>query len=337
MCFACLFDMTVIAPPSSAPHAKTRSLREKRLERGFVGLTLLAALVLVGLWVGLILAVGIEAVPAVAAYGIEFFTTATWNAVAGRETFGVVALMGGTLASSAIALLIAVPLGVGTAVFLTDDLIARPIRSLIGFLVELLAAIPSVVYGLWGIFVLIPRVQPLFTALHNNLGWIPLFGTAPLGPGLLPASMVLALMILPLIAAISRSALDALPDELRFAAMAVGTTRWEAIAHIQLPAAASGISGGILLALGRALGETMAITMLIGNVNQLSLSLFAPTNTIASLLASQFASARDIHISALMYAALVLMAMTLVVNAIAELIINHITRQAHGSASKLGD
>ncbi len=318
--------MTVTVPNSPSKPPAVRSVAERILHWGFIRLTLLAAGSVVVLLVAIALMIAYEAWPALQTYGLSFLTTTTWNPVIGREQYGALALIWGTVASAAIALMLAIPLGLGTAIFLSEDLLPRPVRSLMGFFVELLAAIPSVVYGLWGIVVLIPTIQPLANALHQHLGWIPLFSTAPIGPGLFPASLVLAIMILPMIAAIARDSLLALPLDLRMAAFSVGATRWEAIAQIFLPAASSGIIGGILLALGRALGETMAVTMLIGNVNQISLSLFAPTNTIASLLASQFAAAKELQISALMYAALLLMAIALLVNILAELIIHPVKR-----------
>jgi phosphate transport system permease protein len=187
--------------------------------------------------------------------------------------------------------------------------------------VELLAAIPSVVYGLWGIFVVIPFVRPPANWLHAHLGWIPLFGTGLSGPGLLPASIVLAIMVLPTISAISRDALVAVPPKLREAAFGMGATRWEAILAVFVPTAATGIFGGIILGFGRALGETMALAMLAGNANIISWSLFSPANTLAALLANHFPEADKIEVGALMYVALVLLAITLVVNIIGTLIL----------------
>lgn len=226
--------------------------------------------------------------------------------------------------SSFIALLLAVPIGVGTAVFLSEDFLPRPVRTVLAFMVELLAAIPSVVYGLWGIFVLIPFLGPIGDWLHNNLGFIPLFSTQYIGPGMLPAALILTVMILPIITAISRDSLISLPPNLRQAALGMGATRWTAIFRVLIPAAFSGIIGGTMLALGRAMGETMAVTMLIGNANDLNFSILAPANTIASLLANQFAEAGDLQIAALMYAGLVLFGMTLIVNILAEMIVQRV-------------
>jgi len=294
---------------------------EKVFDGGFYLLTALATLIVGLLMVALIGTLAIEAERAINTYGLAFLFNTEWNPVTGRETYGVLPMLYGTLASSAIALIIAIPLGVITAIFLSERFLPRFLEQLLVFLVELLAAIPSVVYGFWGIFVLIPRLQPLSVWINNHFGWIPLFATPPLGPGLCPAGIILAIMILPIITAISRSSLQAIPVDLREAAMALGATRWEAISFILLPSAASGIMGAIILALGRAMGETMAVTMVIGNANQLQWSLFAPANTIASLLANQFAEAQGMQVSALMYAGLILLIATLVVNLVAELII----------------
>jgi phosphate transport system permease protein len=289
------------------------------LDKGFKWITRLFALGVVGVLIYIAVVVGVDAVPAMKQFGWDFLISSAWNPV--QNEYGALPMIFGTFVSSLIALLIAVPIGVGTAIFLSENFLPPSIRLTLNFLVELLAAIPSVVYGLWGIYVLIPFLKPIGTWLHTNLGWFPLFSSRYLGPGMLPAALVLTVMILPLISSISRDSLAALPPTLRQAALGMGATRWTAIFRVLLPAAASGIVGGVMLALGRAMGETMAVTMLIGNSNDLSLSILAPANTIASLLANQFAEASGLQISALMYAGLILFAMTLVVNILAELIV----------------
>jgi phosphate transport system permease protein len=286
--------------------------------------SLSAGLIVVGLMVAIIAMIAYDAMPAIRAYGFKFFIAREWNPVAGRETYGALPLIWGTVISSGLALAIALPLGVGTAIVLSEPVLPPRMRSLLCGIVELLAAIPSVVYGLWGLMVLIPLLQPLSRWLHQTLGWLPFFSTVSAGPGLLPAVLVLSIMILPFITLMTAASLSALPNELRWGAMAVGATRWETLIHFLLPSSLSGIVGGALLALGRALGETMAVTLLIGNVNQIQLSIFAPANTIASLLANQFASARELQVAALMYAALVLMGITLSVNIVAEWIVRRV-------------
>jgi phosphate transport system permease protein len=290
----------------------------------FRSLTLVAALSVGLLLLGIALTLGIQAWPAINDLGWSFLLGKEWNPVQGRETFGALPMIVGTLASSGLALLLAVPLGLGSAIFLAEDFLPPPGRQMGVFMVELLAAIPSVVYGLWGIFILIPALLKVESWLYGHLSWIPLFSTPPIGPGLLPAALVLAIMILPIIAAISREALTALPQELRQASLGLGATRWGTLFRVLIPAAFPGIFGGIMLALGRALGETMAVTMLIGNANQIPRSLWAPANTIASLLATQFTEARGLQIAALMYAALVLLLMTLGINIFADLIVRRV-------------
>jgi phosphate transport system permease protein len=222
----------------------------------------------------------------------------------------------GTLYSSLLALLIGGAFGIGIAVFLTQGFVHRQVAAVFRTVVELLAAIPSVVFGLWGIYVLIPALRPVADWLHTNLGMVPIFGTELNGPGLAPAALVLAVMILPTVAAISVDALRRVPFTVKEAAYGMGTTRAEAIFRVMLPTASSGILAALVLGFGRALGETMALAMLIGNNNQINLSLFAPANTLASRLASSFPEADAQEVQALMFAALVLLAITLLVNVI---------------------
>jgi phosphate transport system permease protein len=228
--------------------------------------------------------------------------------------------------SSLIGLLIAVPIGVGTAILLSENFLPSKLRLVMVFLVELLAAIPSVVYGVWGIFVLIPVLKNLGIWLNSTLGWLPLFNSPPTGPGMLPAGVILAIMTLPIITAISRDALISVPPSLRQASIGLGATQWETILQVIVPAAFSGIVSAVMLSLGRAMGETMAVTMLIGNSNNINISLLAPSNTISSLLASQFSEANGLQVAALMYAALVLFFLTLAVNVLAEFIVLRVKR-----------
>jgi phosphate transport system permease protein len=306
--------------------ARTRktSARERRLDRILAVSTQVAAGAVWLLLLGIVGAILYYALPAIKEFGLGFITSTTWNPASGRAQYGILPMIYGTFISSLIALLVAVPLGLGSAIFLSEDFLPRRIRSVLIFLVELLAAIPSVVYGLWGIFVVIPLMEPLGDWLHGNLGWLPIFSSPSIGPGILPASIVLAIMILPITTSLSQSSLLALPPSLRSASLGLGATPWTTIFRVLIPAAFSGIAGGVLLALGRALGETMAVTMLIGNSNQLSPSLLAPGNTIASLLANQFAEARGLQVNALVYAGLVLLVMTFVVNALGFRIIESV-------------
>ena len=202
------------------------------------------------------------------------------------------------------------------------------VEDLLKQLIELLAAIPSVVYGLWGLFVVIPLIRPMCNVVHAELGWIPFFSTDLSGPGVLPAVIVLAIMVMPTITAISRDALTSVPPKLRMAAYGLGATRWETIIAVILPTASRGIFGGMVLAFGRALGETMALAMLVGNSNPISLSLFSPANTLAALLANTFPEAGPTQVSVLMYAALVLLGITLIVNILGAFILQQASRSA---------
>ena len=303
--------MTVGTPSPTPPSSRTRSAMEKGLDRLFENTALAFALFILLLLVAIGLLVLVQAWPAVQKYGLGFLWTSAWNPVEGREAFGVLPMVYGTLLTSAISLLIAVPLGLGTALFLSENFIPLKIRTVLVFLVELLAAIPSVVYGLWGIFVLIPALKWCFG----------LVGISFTGPSILAASLVLSVMILPIITAISRDSLAALPPELRQGSYGLGATRWGTIFRVLIPAAISGIVGGVMLALGRAMGETMAVTMLVGNANTINSSILQPGNTIASLLANQFAEAKGIQVGALMYAAFVLVILTLIVNILADWIV----------------
>ena len=282
---------------------------ERVLDSSFYWIAKILAFAIAGVLVWITIQVGIKAMPAIQEFGLGFISTSSWNPV--NSQYGVWPAIYGTLVSSFIALAISVPIGLGVSIFLSEDYLPPAVQRIIVFLVELLAAVPSVVYGLWGIFVLVPFLK----------GFTPLKG-----PGMLPAALILSVMILPTIAAISRDAIINVDAGLRQAAVGLGATRWEAILQIILPAASSGIIGGIMLALGRALGETMAVTMLIGNSNKVSGSVFAPSNTISSLLANQFAEASGLQVSALMYAALILFFITLVVNILAQLLVTRLQK-----------
>ncbi|HEX5970676.1 MAG TPA: phosphate ABC transporter permease subunit PstC [Gemmatimonadaceae bacterium] len=269
--------------------------------------------------------VGAAGWPALREFGLGFLTSSTWDPVQGQ--FGAAPAIAGTLLTSAIALVIATPLAVGAAIFLSE--FSPPwLRQPVAFFIDLLAAVPSVVFGLWGIFVLLPLLRTdimpfLRDTLH--LGVTPFFSGPAYGPSVLAASLILAIMILPFIAAVSREVLLAVPRAQREAALALGATRWETITGAVVPYAKTGIIGGIILGLGRALGETMAVTMLIGNRHELSASLFAPGYTMASLIANEFSEATtDIHLSALMAVGFVLLVITLLVNAGARMLVRRV-------------
>jgi len=258
-------------------------------------------------------------------FGLSYAFTSNWDPV--RDAYGALPFVYGTVVSSLLALLIAVPIAIGVAIYLAE-LAPGFIRRPLGFLVELLAAIPSVVYGLWGIFLLAPwlrdSVQP---ALAKGLGFLPLFKGVPRGFGMLAGGLILAIMILPTIASVARDVMRAIPNTFREAALALGATRWETVRTAVLPSARSGIASAIVLGLGRALGETMAVTMVIGNRGEISSSLFAPSATMASVIANEYTEASgDLYLSALSELGLLLFAVTIVLNILARLLVSRMGR-----------
>jgi phosphate transport system permease protein len=318
-------------PKISGEQVLSRPRRSLWLDSIFQKISQGLAIAILLLVAAIVIELAIAAVPALKEFGLGFLWTMEWNPV--KNIYGILPQIYGTLVSSLVAIVLAMPLGVGIAIFLNEDIAPKVVRVPISFAIELLAAIPSVVYGLWGIFVLLPALRPLMRGLHQNLGWIPFFSTLPANRSLLPTILVLILMILPIVVALSRDAIASVPMELRMGAMAIGANRWEFILGIAIPASMSGIIGAAVLALGRAIGETMAAVMLIGNANQINWSWLAPSSTIASLVASQFSEAKELQLSALLYAALVLMALTLIVNIFANSFITYF----HSSPQKRRD
>jgi phosphate transport system permease protein len=271
---------------------------------------------------------------AIQKFGLDFVATSVWDPVAGQ--FGAFPLIFGTLLSSLIALAIAVPLSLGVAIYLTE-FAPRVVRQPVAFLIGLLAAIPSVVYGLWGIFVLIPVLRKTaFPFLRDVLGFLPLFQGPIYGPSMLAAGIILAIMVMPYVMSVSREVLLAVPNSQREAALALGATRWEAVVTAVIPYARSGIVGAIILGLGRALGETMAVTMLIGNRHEIAASLFAPGYTMAAAIANEFSeAATDLHFAALTYVAFLLFVLTVLVNAGARLLIWRVARGSSAGSKAL--
>ena len=300
-----------------------------RLFRALLTVAALAVPVLLGFLVWELWAGSREAIHE---FGLGFLTSSEWDPVEGR--FGALPLIFGTVVSSALALLIAVPLSLGVAIFLTE-FAPMKLRGPVAFLIELLAAIPSVVYGLWGIFVMIPFLRTtVYPFLKDTLGFLPFFQGPIYGPGMLSAAIILAIMVMPYIMSVSREVLLAVPNTQREAAMALGATRWEALTGAVLPYARSGIIGAVILGLGRALGETMAVTMVIGNRHEIAASLFAPGYTMAAAIANEFAEAvENIHLSALSYVALTLFVVTVLINAAARLLIWRVARGGGGESA----
>jgi phosphate transport system permease protein len=297
----------------------------------FRGLLLGAAALMLVVVVTMISALAYKSRLSIGKFGFSFITGTEWNPV--KSEFGALAFIYGTIVSSLIALVISVPLSLGIAIFLVEQAprqLARPIT----FLVELLAAIPSVVYGLWGIFVLAPflrvHVEP---PLQRWFGWLPLFKGPITGIGLLTGGIILAIMVTPIISAVVRDVLAAVPSSQREAALALGATKWETT-RVVLVNGAPGIAGAVILGLGRAIGETMAVTMVIGNRAHISASLFDSSYTIASAIANEFTEAtQDLYLSALVELGLVLFLVTFVVNAVARILVWNVTRKTSGVGS----
>lgn len=334
-------DRKISQPPTGWQRLVDVSFRQ--LCHGFAWLSvLLAAFIL--------LKIALAAAPAMRQQGIGFLGGTTWDPNTGQ--FGILPEIWGTIYTSWLALVIGSAFGIAAAIFLSEGFLSQGIFAFLKIfrvefhpffgklpdqveaflknLIELLAAIPSVVYGLWGLFVVIPAIRPACNWLNLKLGWIPFFSTTLTGPGLLPAVIVLSIMVLPTITAISRGALVSVPSKLRMAAYGMGATRWETILAVILPTAGRGIVAAVVLAFGRALGETMALAMLVGNANRISFSLFSPANTLAALLANNFPEAAKKDVPVLMYAALVLLAITLVVNIIGSVALERASSAVEG-------
>ena len=289
----------------------------------FSRLTLICSLVLIAILVNILVILIIQALPAIKEFGAAFLGSTTWNPV--NDQYGALPAIYGTLLSSFLALIVAVPISIGAAIFLTE---IAPVwlSNIASFVIEMLAAIPSVIIGLWVLFVLIPAVRdPIEKWLGNTLGALPFFQGNQLGFGFLAAGIVLALMIIPIITAMSRDVLRAVPQAQREAMLALGATRWETIRKAVLPYGRSGLVGAVLLGLGRAMGETMAVAMVIGNAYRITPSLFSTGTTVPSKIANEFGEASGIQLSSLLELALILFVITLLVNIIARLLVWRMT------------
>ena len=304
-------------------------MKLKFADLGFKEATTVLALLVVALTLLLVYNMATNAMPAIQKFGLRFLFTGTWDPV--KENFGALPFIYGTIVSSALALLIAVPVSLGIAIYLAE-LAPQCIRQPLSFLIELLAAIPSVVYGLWGIFVLAPflkqSIQPFLT---KYFGFLPVFQGEFYGVGMLTAGIILSIMIIPTISSVSREVFLAVPFNQREAATALGATRWETIRLAVLGYARPGVLGAVILGLGRALGETMAVTMVIGNRPEISASLFAPSYTMASVIANEFTEATsNLYLSALIEIGLILFFVTLFINIAARLLIWKVSGNVKG-------
>ncbi|MEA5617385.1 phosphate ABC transporter permease subunit PstC [Cronbergia sp. UHCC 0137] len=298
-----------------------------RLDQGFTWLVYLFAATTVATLFLMCLVIYHEAEPAVTKFGIGFLWGQDWDT--GNENFGALPYIYGTVVSSAIALILTVPVGLSIALVTSEDFLPSYVKAPIAFVIETISAIPSVIIGLWGIFVFIPVLEPMQQWIGSTLKFIPIFSTEyPAGNNMLTAGIVLSIMVIPTMAAISRDVLLVIPKELRSASMALGGTRWETIFRVLLPAGFSGMVSAAMLALGRALGETMAVVMVIGNSAQISVSLLDPAYTIPAVLANEFAEAeRGLHIGALSYLGLILFVITLIINIGAGLLVQWVGKK----------
>ena len=324
----------VMTSPQKAGIDGTRLKRLGRLQAGdatFRGLTFGAAVLVLVLLGGVILSLIHGSIPAFTTFGLDFLTTQRWNPV--TEKFGALAPIYGTVVTSVIALLIAVPVGIGIAIFLTE-LCPRMLRRPIGIAIELLAGIPSIIYGIWGLFVFAPWFQtavqePVIAALDGVPVLGTLFGGIPYGIGIFTAGLILSIMILPFIAAVTRDVLETVPSVLKEATYGLGSTQWEVMWKVCLPFARTGVVGGAMLALGRALGETMAVTFVIGNAHKINPSLFAPGTSISAAIANEFAEATSpLYTAALIEMGLILFVITFIVLACAQLMLRAMNKHA---------
>lgn len=319
----------------SAPNlaARPRPRPRRRTNRGdriFTWLLRTASLIPILLMALFLVVLAIGAMPSIKAYGLGFLASTEWDPTEDHEAYGALPFIYGTLISSLFGLAIAAPVGIGVATFLNEVFPDRPrgLRGTVAFLIEILATIPSIVYGVWAFFMMVPWVEhTIIPATHAIFGKNFFLFAGQRGLSLFSGGLVLAVMILPMIVSISLDAIRSVPASYREAALGLGATRFEMIRMAVWPAARSGLMGACILALGRAMGETMAITMVIGNSNQIQWSLFAPSNTIASTIASQFGEASGLMAASLIELALVLFVMTLLVNTTARLIIRHLSAQ----------
>ena len=322
-----LADTSMTTRASSSRAAVLRRLRLN--DRIFHGLTRGAALTVLALLSGVIIALIIGAAPALGTFGFSFFTSQSWNPV--TEKFGALAPIYGTLVTSFIAMLIAVPVGLMVAFFLTE-LCPMVLRRPIGIAIELLAGIPSIIYGIWGLFVFAPFLQKYVQPfLIDTFGSVPVLGTLfegpPYGIGVLTAGLILAIMVLPFVTSISRDVFSAVPPVLKEAAYGVGCTTWEVFRNVILPYTRVGVIGGFMLGLGRALGETMAVTFVIGNAHKVSASILAPGTTISASIANEFTEAvGDLYTSSLIALGLILFFITFIVLAIARYLLARLNR-----------
>jgi phosphate transport system permease protein len=331
-----MLDLALSENIAALPTRDAALKRFGRRDARFRLLTLAAALLVVAIFLGIMVSLVTGALPALKAFGWGFLASSVWNPV--TEKFGAFAAIYGTVVSAFLAMIIAVPLGIGIAIFLTE-LCPRALKRPIGIAIELLAGIPSIIYGIWGLFVFAPYFQ-----VHVERGLIQVFGNIPYlqdlfagppyGIGMFTAALILSIMVLPFISAVTRDVFETVPHLLKEAAYGLGCTTWEVMWRIVLPFARSGVVGGAMLALGRALGETMAVTFVIGNAHHINESLLAPATTISATIANEFSEALgDRYVSSLIALGLILFAVTFVVLAVAQIMLKSLERRSGGKSA----
>ncbi|HEY2886611.1 MAG TPA: phosphate ABC transporter permease subunit PstC [Rhizomicrobium sp.] len=329
-------DIALAEQMSSAPERAVAVRKGGARDTRFRLLTLAAALIVLAIFAGVMTSLIIGALPAMRQFGWGFVTTEAWNPV--TEKFGALASIYGTVVTSVLAMFVAVPVGIGIAIFLTE-ICPRPLRRPIGIAIELLAGIPSIIYGIWGLFIFAPWFQEhVQTGMVEAFADIPylrdLFGGPPYGIGIFTAALILSIMVLPFISAVTRDVFETVPSVLKEAAYGLGCTTWEVMWRVVLPFARSGVVGGAMLALGRALGETMAVTFVIGNAHHIKESIFAPGTTISATIANEFTEAvGDLYLSSLIEMGLILFFITFIVLASAQLMLRALEARA-GSATR---
>lgn len=330
------YETLIIVTDTSITELKAKAIRRGGYrDVRFRAVTYIAAVAVVCIFAGVLAALGMGAWPAIKTFGIKFLYTQIWNPV--TDNYGALASIYGTLITSAIAMLLAVPIGIGIAIFLTE-ICPRPMRRPIGIAVELLAGIPSIIYGIWGLFVFAPffqeTLQPWLIELFADIPILQdVFAGPPYGIGIFTASLILSIMILPFIAAVTRDVFETVPNTQKEAAYALGCTTAEVVWRVVLPFSRSGVVGGAMLALGRALGETMAVTFVIGNAHRIHTSLFSPGTTISASIANEFAEAvGELYTSSLIEMGLILFFITFVVLAMAQLMLRKLEKQTGGAS-----
>ncbi len=304
---------------------KSSKISQNSLDKFFKNITLFFAVIVVLLMIWMVVALLIQSKLSIEKFGFSFITSIEWNPV--QEEFGALPFIYGTIVSSIVAVLIATPISIGIGLFLTQISI-KWMRVIIAFMVQILASIPSILYGLWGLFIFVPFIRDYFQIpVSKVLGWFPLFSGAPIGLGMLSAGLILAIMIIPIISALVVDIIETVPNDLKAGSLALGSTKWEMIWNVVLPYSKQGILGAVIMGLGRALGETMAVTMVIGNRAEIVASLFAPGHSMAAVIANEFNEATGaIHYSSLIEIGLLLFLVTFTLNAIARIFIRKISK-----------